>query len=121
MAWLIAGLLTTHFLGDFTALATARMQEAKATGSAPGWVAAHGAVHGILSTPLLLMFASSGSAFSYAAIVAASHFAIDMARSRLGVRFEILTDPTARPFWTAVGFDQLLHGLVIVWVASQAA
>ena len=52
-----------------------------------------------------------------ASIVFWTHLGIDVVRGRMGARRPELSDPTRQVFWTALGFDQLLHGLVLVWVA----
>jgi hypothetical protein len=117
-AWLLAGLMTAHFLGDFTVLATPRMLESKATGRDFGWIAAHAGVHGALVTPVLLVFESFDRALAAIAVVTLSHLIIDAGRALLLVRYSILADATRKMFWSALGFDQLLHGLVLIWVAS---
>ncbi len=116
-AWLLAGLMTAHFLGDFTVLATPRMLESKATGRSVQWIAAHAGVHGALATPVLLAFESFGQALLIVAVIAVSHFVIDTGRSLLLTSYPILADSTRKAFWSALGFDQLLHGLVLIWVA----
>ncbi len=119
-AALMLALLAGHFLGDFTPLLTERMREAKANGGPFGPIALHGAVHGLLTlaaagailrppaVPLLLA----------AGAVLVTHFTIDAARARLGLRFEDLRDPTSQLFWTALGLDQLAHAAVLVGVAA---
>ena len=45
---LLAFLFVGHFLGDFTPLASARMQEAKLSGTPLGPIALHALVHAVL-------------------------------------------------------------------------
>ena len=116
-AWLLAGLMIAHFLGDFTVLATPRMLESKATGRSFQWIAAHAAVHGALVIPVLLVFTSFGRALLVVAVITISHFVIDTGRSLLVTRFPILADASRKMFWSALGFDQLLHGLMLIWAA----
>jgi len=117
VAWLLAALMTAHFLGDFTVLATPRMLESKATGRSLHWIAAHAGVHGVLVAPVALAFGSFERALAAVAVVTLSHLIIDTGRSLLMVRYPVLADATRKQFWSALGFDQLLHGLVLIWVA----
>ena len=121
--WLMAALLFAHFLGDFTPLATDRMQEAKANGGPLTLIAAHAAVHGALVVIAIVALARPGWALvaSVAGLELASHFAIDAFRARLGRRAPVLNDPREAVFWYALGLDQLAHGLVLVGLAALAA
>ncbi len=44
-AWLVAGLLLAHFIGDYTPLATSRMQDAKSGGTPIAPIAGHALIH----------------------------------------------------------------------------
>lgn len=122
-AALMLALLAGHFLGDFTPLLTERMREAKERGGPMGPILAHGAVHGVLAlaasaavvreAPVRLLLAGGA--------VLVTHFLIDAARARLGVRFDELRDPGGQLFWTALGLDQLAHASVLVGVATFLA
>lgn len=117
---LLAFLLIGHFLGDFTPLATARMQKAKADGG-PMWViATHAAVHGLLSGLAVALVA--GFSLSLLASVVGlqflTHFGLDAFRTRLGVRVPAVADPSRNVYWTALGLDQLAHGLVLLAIAA---
>lgn len=120
VAWLLAGLFTAHYLGDFTPLLTERMLAAKREGRPVGPMALHGIVHGALAAIAVGVTASPrlGTLGLAAAIVLASHFAMDLGRARLSARFPALRDSTRRAFWVSLGFDQLVHGLVLIWVAT---
>lgn len=117
---LLAALLVGHFLGDFTPLATARMLEAKANGGPMRLVAAHAAVHAVLTG--LAVSLVVGLEPSVLALVVGlqfvTHGALDAVRSRLGVAFPSLGDPTHNVYWTALGLDQLAHGLVLVAITA---
>ncbi|MFQ5889509.1 MAG: DUF3307 domain-containing protein [Gemmatimonadota bacterium] len=118
-AILLLGLLVAHFLGDFTPLATARMQEAKANAGPMSQVAAHAAVHGLLVglVVALLSVSSWGLIAAAAGIEFATHFLIDAARARAGLYVATLRDPARPAFWRVLGADQLAHQLVLVFLA----
>ncbi len=119
-AVLLAALLVGHFLGDFTPLANARIQAAKANGGPMRFIAAHAGIHALLVAVVALVFA--GPAAGLLALVVAiqfvTHFGLDAFRSRLGVSSPGLRDPKAGIFWTVLGLDQLAHGLVLVGIAA---
>lgn len=118
-AILLAALLFAHGVGDFTPLATARMLKAKSEGGPLGPIVLHAAVHGVLiALAVLAVVRPSPKVLLLAFGVAfATHLAIDLARARIGLRATVLRDVHAGPFWWALGFDQFLHGLVIVFIA----
>lgn len=119
---LFSGLLVAHYLGDFTPLATAGMQKAKANGGPMLPIAGHAAVHGMLVLVVVAVVATP--AIPILAAVAGfefiTHFGIDATRARLGKWAPILNDPGRNPFWYALGLDQLAHGLVLVALAAMA-
>lgn len=119
---LLVALFVGHFLGDFTPLATARMQKAKAEGGPMGPIAAHAGVHAILVAISVLAVLRPGLSMVAAAVAVefVTHFAIDAVRARIGVRVPALSDPGSNPFWWALGVDQLLHGLVLIGIAAMA-
>ena len=119
---LLVALFVGHFLGDFTPLATARMQKAKAQGGPMGPIAAHAGVHTLLAAISVLAVLRPGLSVvaAVAAVELVTHFAIDAVRARIGVRVSALSDPSSNPFWWALGVDQLLHGLVLIGIAAMA-
>jgi hypothetical protein len=118
-AWLLVFLLIGHFLGDFTPLSTASMLRAKAAGAPLGPIGAHAAVHsGLVAVAVALVSSPElGLVALAAALELVSHFAIDLGRGRLMRRFPRLGDPTNNSFWSALGLDQLAHGLVLIGLA----
>lgn len=118
--WLLAGFLCAHHIGDFSPLATARMQEAKADGGPMMAIAAHAAVHGVLvAIVVALVLGLNAPPIATAfGIVFVTHFLLDAGRARLGRRFRALNDPGNSPFWHALGIDQLAHALVLVGLAG---
>ncbi|MEJ2547333.1 MAG: DUF3307 domain-containing protein [Gemmatimonadota bacterium] len=118
-ALLLAALFFAHFVGDYTPLANARMQDAKAVGTPVGPIAGHALIHALLATVAVVMVARPGlgPVAIAAAVVFGTHLAIDVLRGRMGARQPELSNPERQAFWTALGFDQLLHGLVLIGVA----
>lgn len=115
-AALLLGLLLAHYLGDFTPLASDRVQEAKA-GSGPLLpIAEHAAVHGLLTGTAAGLIAQPGwTLLAWAVgIETVSHFLIDAARARLTARITALGSPERQVFWYAVGADQLAHVAILV-------
>ncbi len=116
--WLLGALLICHFLGDFTHLSTDRMQTAKAAGSPLTSILAHATVHATLV--LIAVWAIATTSWSLVLVAAGielgTHFAIDAFRARLEVRLPAVRDPSRRTHWYVFGVDQLLHGLVLLWI-----
>lgn len=118
-AVLVAALFSAHFLGDYTPLASSRMQDAKSVGTPIGPIAVHALIHALLAAAVVLAVAGPGTTMVVvaAAIVFGTHLGIDVVRGRLGANHPDLSNPERQAFWTALGFDQLLHGLVLIGVA----
>ena len=119
-AGLMAALLVAHFLGDFTPLATARMQDAKVSGNPLGPIAAHALIHAILVALAVALAAGPGWAMvgAAASIEFGTHLGIDWTRGKLGAEIPALADSGDQQFWTALGLDQLAHGLVLVGIVA---
>lgn len=119
-AALMAALLVAHFLGDFTPLATARMQDAKAIGTPLGPIVVHAMIHAILVAVAVALAAAPGWAMvgAAAAIEFGTHLGIDWTRGKVGAAIPELADSGDPEFWTALGLDQLAHGLVLVGIAA---
>jgi len=114
-------LLVAHYIGDFTPLATAEMQEAKAGRQSPLLIVAHAAVHGLLVLAAVSLVRPSWDIVATsAAFEFATHAGIDFAKMKFGVRFPVLRDTSRAPHWYFFGLDQLLHGLVLVTIAAYA-
>lgn len=118
-ALLLALLLIAHFLGDYTPLASAPMQAAKTGNGRAAWIAAHAGVHAVLVLAAVaavrrqptLLLAAAGIEF-------ATHLLMDVIKMKLTRSYAALRDPTRGPFWHLHGFDQLIHGLVLVGIAA---
>jgi len=118
-AVLLAFLLVGHFLGDFTPLASARMQEAKLTGTPIGPIALHALIHAALVGMAVVAIARPLPMIALGAVAIEfwTHFGLDWLRGRLGARRPELGDPSRQVFWTAFGLDQLAHALVLLGIA----
>ena len=101
-------LLLAHLLGDFLLQGSAWIEERYEKHFFSKRLYAHAAIHGALPLMVLwLLFAPSWQLLGIAAIIGATHFAIDLAKSYT---------PPGRISWFVI--DQLLHLLVIglVWL-----
>jgi hypothetical protein len=120
-AGLLACLFVAHYLGDFTPLSTGRMLEAKAAGGPVSLIASHAGVQAVLVG--IVVAAATGFEMRLVgaalAIEFLTHFAIDLARGRIGARFPKIRDSSNRSFWWALGLDQLAHYLVLLWIAAM--
>lgn len=118
---LLCVLFAAHFLGDFTPLASSRMQEAKARGSPVAPIAAHAAIHAVLVGLAVAVVARPGMGLLILAVALefTTHLALDWLRGHLGARRPGLSDPGHQSFWTAMGLDQLGHALVLVGIAAM--
>jgi len=117
---LLAVLFVAHYLGDYTPLATPRMQRAKAAGRPVGPIAAHALVHATLVGLAVLAIARPEPRMlaAAAAIEFGTHLALDWGRGRMGANRPRLGDPSAQIFWSMLGLDQLIHTLVLIWIAA---
>jgi hypothetical protein len=118
-AALLAFLFVGHFLGDFTPLASARMQEAKLSGKPLGPIALHALVHALLVGIATVAIARPLPMIALGAVAIEfwTHLGLDWFRGRISVRRPALRDPGQPVFWTALGLDQLAHALVLVGIA----
>ena len=48
------------------------------------------------------------------------HWGLDAFRARLGVHLPAVADPGRNVYWTALGLDQLAHGLVLLAITVIA-
>lgn len=118
----MAYLLAKHAIADF-GLQTQLIYRQKGTYGALGGLL-HASIHILLTLPLFLLF-PMGTTGLAAALLAGEflvHYHIDWAKEQI-VRNSgwKLSD---RPYWCALGLDQLLHGLTyvaILWIWLPAA
>ena len=117
-AGLLALLFLAHFLGDFTPLATERMQQAKRVGR-PLWpIASHALVHAILVGLVVVLVAGSALVVVLAAVAIefSTHLLLDWWKGSVSRRHPALGDPAQPGFWRTMGVDQLAHALVLVGI-----
>ena len=121
-AVLLTLLLVGHFLGDFTALSTPRMQEAKRKGTPIGPIALHALIHAVLVGVAVVAIARPVPMLILAAVSVEfwTHLGLDWVKGKMSVRRPGLGDPGQSIFWTALGIDQLAHALVLVGIAFLA-
>jgi hypothetical protein len=117
-AVLLSVFFVAHFLGDFTPLATQRMQEAKRAGTPIGPIALHALVHAALVGLAVALVARPEPILVLAAVAIEfwTHLLLDWWKGVMSSRRPALGDPGRRRFWTALGLDQLAHALVLVWI-----
>ena len=119
-AALLVFLFLGHFLGDFTPLATARMLEAKLSGTPLGPIALHALIQAVLVGIAVAAIARPVPIFLLAAVAIEfwTHLGIDWFKGRVSARRPAVADPGQSVFWTVLGIDQLAHALVLVGIAA---
>lgn len=121
----MAGLLTAHFLGDFTHASTPRMLAAKRHGMPLLPIAEHAWLHANLvifvcgcCSPLLpynfdVMLSRFLACFGLEFV---SHLLLDVFKGRLAYWFPRTGEPACKRYWYVFGLDQLAHQLVLVGI-----
>ena len=118
---LLISLFICHWLADYSHLSTAWMLNAKRLGTPTFPILCHACVHAILMSTVLKCFGFSWIivACSYT-IQLSSHYLIDVWKGKMNSWFPKLQNPTNKWHWIIFGFDQLLHAIVIVFMAYFA-
>lgn len=114
---LIVVLLIIHWIGDFTHLSRPWMLKATAFRWPLLPILAHAGVHASMMFVALICFSTLKVALIGFMVQLATHFVIDVTNGWLQARFAMLRDPSTPWFWWLFGYDQLLHGIVIVSMA----
>lgn len=117
---ILIALFFCHFLADYTHLSTAWMLNAKRLGKPLYPIFTHAFIHASLMLVLLsLAFGLGGlklaSLFGFQLI---THFLIDVWKGRMNGWFPALQSPANKWHWIVFGFDQFLHAVVIILMAS---
>lgn len=107
-------LFVCHYLGDFTPLSNAWMQQAKQFGRPLFPILCHAAVHAFLMLIVLLFFIEPKIALSLSLFQCLAHFSIDVLKGKMNGWFPILQDASKKGYWMIFGFDQLLHQATIL-------
>ncbi|GAB4136907.1 MAG: hypothetical protein Fur0041_11500 [Bacteroidia bacterium] len=113
-------LLVCHWLGDFTHLSTPAMLKAKEKGTPVLPIVLHAGVHAILMFLVLMFFIPFQAAVFLMLFEWVTHFALDLLKGKSNVWFPQLSD-SKNPFhWYIFGIDQILHIVVIIFIAVLA-
>ena len=112
---LFLALNLAHFLGDFTPLNKWFIQ-AKRYGSPVYLVAGHGLVNGALYGLTILLFVNWEAALYAFVIETVTHTLIDVLKGHANRRFPIVENANKQIYWTMMGFDQLLHQMVLILI-----
>jgi Protein of unknown function (DUF3307) len=116
---ILIGLFICHWLADYTHLSTAWMLNAKRLGKPLFPIFIHASIHGILMLFFMLIFgADYKDALQLWIFQVATHFLIDVWKGRMNGWFPKLQNPANKWHWIVFGFDQLLHGIVIILMAA---
>ena len=117
---ILIGLFFCHFLADYTHLSNAWMLNAKGFGKPLFPIFIHAAMHAMLMSLVLGWFI--GFTNDWACLVIfqwATHFLIDVWKGRMNGWFPALQSPANKWHWIMFGFDQFLHAVVIILMASN--
>lgn len=114
----VAYLMVKHALADF-AFQSPRQRLEKGTYGRMGGIT-HALTHGIMTIPVFTLLPTMATSIAIGLVAAecAIHYHIDWAKEQVVRRRRWTSSDT--PFWWAIGFDQMLHGLTYVgllWVA----
>ncbi len=112
-----------HWIADYTPLSTPWMLKAKRFGIPLLPILAHAGVHAIcmLIVMLHLLPVEKGwLVLQLSGFQLLTHFIIDVLKGKTTYYFPILQDNTKSPYWTLMGFDQLLHQVVIIIMVCYA-
>ncbi len=125
-AILSISLLFCHFLADYTHLSTLWMLNAKRLGKPLYPIFVHAFVHATLMTSVIEIYLFSTTpnyeTFKFEFTIVAklflfqliTHFLIDVWKGKMNVWFPSLQDNTNKWHWVVFGFDQFMHGTVII-------
>lgn len=117
---LLIALLVCHYLADFC-LTMPVMIRAKTDGRSLWPIALHATIHTVLMGSCLLVYGVKWQLLLVLMIAEfVSHFAIDVLKAQISVRFPFWSDNRQKPYWILYGFDQLLHQMVVVVICYLA-
>lgn len=118
---ILIGLFICHWLADYTHLSTSWMLNAKRLGKPLFPIFIHASIHAMLMSLVLGCFIGFTNDWGYLVIFQwGTHFLIDVWKGRMNGWFPSLQSPANKWHWVVFGFDQLLHALVIIGMASYA-
>ena len=125
MILLCVFLLVCHYFADYSHLSSKWMLRAKSTGSPVFPIFGHALIHGILMFSVLCVFMKIYRfplriMVDLSLVQIITHFLIDTWKGRMNVWFPSVSQPQNRSHWYLFGFDQLLHQLIIIFMAWGA-
>lgn len=94
------------------------MLKAKKIGTPLFPIFVHALVHGTFMFTVLIFFTDIKTTLLLAAFQIITHFIFDTLKGRFSYWYPILQDNMKYPYWIVMGFDQLLHQIVIVLMAG---
>jgi hypothetical protein len=108
----LATLLVCHYLADFC-LTMPMMIRAKADGRNLWPIALHATIHAVLIGLCLLVYGVGWQLLLVLMMTElVSHFAIDILKAQISIRFPYWSDNRYKSYWMLYGSDQLLHQMV---------
>lgn len=118
---ILIGLFICHWLADYTHLSTAWMLNAKRLGKPFLPIFTHAMVHMVLMWLFLsTFFGFTPKIMTVCVFQLITHFLIDVWKGRMNGWFPSLQSPANKWHWIVFGFDQLLHAIVIILMATYA-
>ncbi len=118
---LLISLFFCHWLADYTHLSTMWMLNAKKLGKPLFPIFVHAGVHTTLMSVVLWWIIGFNTLWIYLILFQwGTHFLIDVCKGRMNGWFPMLQNPANKAYWIIFGFDQLLHALVIIFMAYYA-
>ncbi len=113
--FLLVALLVKHFIADFCVQSDAMVSGKGVYGDRNG--IAHAVMHSAMTLAVLLLFGVGlWVGLALAGIEAIIHYHVDWAKARF--IDDHANDPSKRPYWLAVGADQLIHHLTLLAIAA---
>ncbi len=113
-------LFICHWLADYTPLSRPFMLKAKMLGTPWYPIFLHAYAHGLLmSIPLYFAVGFNHNLLGMVCFQIITHYGIDLWKGRMNGWFPALQSPANKWHWIVFGFDQLLHALVIIYMADS--
>mgnify|MGYP000629713577 FL=1 len=79
----------------------------------------HAWIHAVLMAVFLKLYGIDWKTVAICyTIQKGTHFIIDVWKGKMNVWFPSLQSPDNKLHWVVFGFDQLLHSVVIIWMAA---
>ncbi len=120
MTAILLVLFFCHFLADYTHLSMDFMLNAKRLGTPLYPIFLHALIHASLMLVCIVLFFGFNGFFALGLFLfqLCTHFIIDVWKGKMNYWFPNLQSNTNKWHWIIFGFDQFLHALVIIVMAS---